>query len=165
MLSSLSPFFESICEAREGMPSFKMFIRGLWLDASGGGTFDVDTPIDDSVVARVPDSARIDVDAAIDAALDGHRAIQAIPGVDRIELLERARQVLLEHRDDFVRVLGAEAGKPAKDAEGEINATADRLRLAMVESREIFGEFIPGEWTRDAKGRAAIVTLGCIDLV
>jgi len=158
MLSSLSPFFESICEAREGMPSFKMFIRGLWLDASGGGTFDVDTPIDDSVVARVPDSARIDVDAAIDAALDGHRAIQAIPGVDRIELLERARQVLLEHRDDFVRVLGAEAGKPAKDAEGEINATADRLRLAMVESREIFGEFIPGEWTRDAKGRAAIVT-------
>jgi len=158
MIERLSPIFEPIREIRDGLPSFRLFINGLWLDASGGGTFSVDTPIDDTVVAHVPDSAPVDVDAAIDAALDGHRAIQAIPGVERIELLERARRLLLEHRDDFVRVLTAEAGKPPKDAEGEVNATADRLQLATQESREIFGEFIPGEWAKDARGRAAIVT-------
>ncbi|HLE54419.1 MAG TPA: aldehyde dehydrogenase family protein [Thermoplasmata archaeon] len=157
LLETLSPLFDTIQERRDGIPSFKLFIHGLWLDASGGGTFDVDSPIDDAVVARVPDSSPVDVEAAIDAAVQGRRSIQSIPGVARVEILQRARSLLLQHRKDFERVLTAEAGKPPKDTEGEVNATADRLELTREESREIFGEFIPGEWTKDAKGRAAIV--------
>jgi len=157
MLAKLSEFFDASYEIRDEVPAFRIFMNGLWLDASSGRTFDVDTPIDDSVVARVPDSAPGDIEAAIDAAVTGHRAIQAIPGVDRVAILERARQVLLRRKEDFIRTLTAEAGKPPKDAEGEVNATADRLQLAAQESREIFGEFIPGEWTKDAKGRVAIV--------
>jgi len=158
MLTKLSSFFDGIYEARDEVPIFRLFINGLWLEASGGGTFDVDSPINDTVVARVPDAAKIDVEAAIDAALLGARAIEAIPGIERIDRFDRARELLVTHRQDFVRVLTAEAGKPPKDAEGEVNATADRLRLAMQESREIMGEFIPGEWSKDAKGRVAVVT-------
>ncbi len=157
MLGKLSPFFGAAYEVIDKVPSFSMFINGLWLEASGGRTFDVETPIDNSVVARVPDSPVADAEAAIDAAVEGHQAMEAIPGADRVDLLDRARRTLLEHRDDFIRVLTAEAGKPPHDAEGEVDATADRLKLATQESREIFGEFIPGEWTKDAKGRAAIV--------
>ncbi len=157
MLQSLSSFFDPIHETRDGLPSFKLFIHGLWAGASGEAALSVDSPIDDSVVAYVPDSSSADVDAAIDAAVEGRRAIQAIPGVSRVALLERARELLLRYREDFEAVLTAEAGKPPKDAEGEVGATADRLALAAQESREIFGEFIPGEWTKDAQGRAAIV--------
>ncbi|MBI4415802.1 MAG: aldehyde dehydrogenase family protein [Euryarchaeota archaeon] len=158
MLEKLSPFFAPAHEIRDGVPSFKLYINGLWLDASGEGTFDVDTPIDDSVVARAPNATVTDVEAAIDAAVDGHRKIAAIPGAERVEIFERARQLLMEHKQEFVRVLTAEAGKPPKDGEGEANAAADRLRLAMQEARAIMGEYIPGEWSKDAKGRAAIVT-------
>lgn len=158
MLEKLSPFFGPVFERRGDVPTFRIFIHGLWLDARGGSTFDVDTPIDDTVIARVPDSAPSDVDAAVDAAVRGHRSMEAIAGSDRLDLFDRARALLLEHKDDFIRVLTAEAGKPPKDAEGEVNATADRLRLVMNESREVFGEFIPGEWAKDAKGRAAIVS-------
>jgi hypothetical protein len=157
MLENLSAFFEPIREIRGGIPSFKVFIHGLWLGASGGGTLPVDSPIDDSIVAHVPDSSATDVDAAVDAAAEGRRAIQGTPGVSRLELLERARGLLLRYRRDFEMVLTAEAGKPPKDAEGEVSATADRLALAAQESREIAGEFIPGEWTKDARGRGAIV--------
>ena len=157
MLENLSPFFDPIREMRDGVPSFKLFIQGLWVDASGGGTIPVDSPIDDSVVAQVPDSSPSDVDAAIDAAVGARRAIQSIPGFNRVELLGRARDLLLKHRKDFELVLTAEAGKPPKDAEGEVGATADRLALAAQESHRISGEFIPGEWTKDARGRAAIV--------
>ena len=157
MLKGLSPLFEPAFEVRDGLPHFKLFINGLWLDASGGGTFAVDTPIDDTIIAQVPDSAPIDIEGAIEAALAGHRAMAGIAGTDRVDLLEKARQILLQHKEDFVNTLTAEAGKPPKDAEGEVNATADRLRLAAMEAREIMGEFIPGEWSRDAKGRAAIV--------
>ncbi|MFA5895456.1 MAG: aldehyde dehydrogenase family protein [Thermoplasmata archaeon] len=157
MLGTLSSSFDPVYEMRDGLPAFKMFIHSLWVDPSGGRTFDVDTPIDDSVIARVPESSAADAEAAIDAALAGYRAMQSVAGVDRIELLDRARQLLLARREDFVRVLMAEAGKPRKDAEGEVQATADRLHLAAQESREIFGEFIPGEWAKDTRGRAAIV--------
>lgn len=157
MLQGLSPFFEPIRDLHDGIPSFKLFIHGLWVDAAGGATLPVDSPIDDSVVARVPDASPDEVEAAIDAAVEGRRAIQSIPGVSRVELLERTRELLLRHRQDFEAVLVAEAGKPPKDAQGEVGATADRLALAAQESREIFGEFIPGEWTKDARGRAAVV--------
>lgn len=158
MLGKLSSFFGPAFDLRDHLPTFRIFIHGLWLDAKGGSTFEIDTPIDDTVVARVPDSAPSDVGAAVDAAVAGHRSMEAIAGSDRIDLFERARGLLLDHKDDFVRVLTAEAGKPPKDAEGEVQATADRLRLVMNESREVFGEFIPGDWAKDAKGRVAIVS-------
>jgi len=158
MLTKLSSFFDGTREIHDEVPTFRLFINGLWLEASGGGTFDVDTPINDAIVARVPDAAKIDVEAAIDAALAGSRAMEAIPGINRIELFDRARELLARERQDFVRVLTAEAGKPPRDAEGEVNATIDRLRLAMRESRDIMGEFIPGEWSKDMIGRVAVVT-------
>jgi len=158
MLGKLSSFFGPAFEVRDGLPTFRIFVHGLWLDAKGGSTFEVDSPIDDTVIARVPDAASSDVEAAVDAALMGHRSMEAIDGSVRIDLFERARSLLLERKDDFVRILTAEAGKPPKDAEGEVNATAERLRLVMHESREVFGEFIPGEWAKDAKGRVAIVS-------
>lgn len=157
MLGKLSSFFDPANVTRDGYPTFRLFMQGLWLDAKGGATFDVHTPIDDSVIARVPDASPSDAEAAIDAGLAGHRAMEAIPGVDRIDFLEKARHLLLQHKDEFMRILTFEAGKPPKDAEGEVNATAERLRIAMQESRAVFGEFIPGEWARDAKGRVAIV--------
>ena len=157
MLRHLSAFFNPTREIRGGAPMFKLFVHGLWVDASGGATLAVDSPIDDSVVAHVPDSSSSDVDAAIDAAVGARRAIQEIPGASRVELLERTRDLLLRYRSDFELVLTSEAGKPPKDAAGEVSATADRLALAAQESREIHGEFIPGEWTKDARGRAAIV--------
>jgi glyceraldehyde-3-phosphate dehydrogenase [NAD(P)+] len=157
MLGKLSPLFGPIHDVTGGTPSFRIFVNGLWLDASGGGTFAVDTPIDGSIVARVPDAAVTDIEAAIDAAVEGHRKWAAVPGADRVDLLEKARQVMAAHKEDFVRVLTAEAGKPPKDADGEVNAAIDRLRLAAQETRAIMGEFIPGEWSKDTKGRAAIV--------
>jgi len=157
MIEKLSPLFAPIYEIVGDVPAFRIFVNGLWLDASGGTTFDVDTPIDDSVVARVPDSAATDIEAAIDAAVEGHRKWARVPGADRMDVLAKARDVLAAHRQDFVRILTAEAGKPPKDAEGEVNAAIDRLRLAAQETRAIMGEFIPGEWSKDAKGRAAVV--------
>ncbi|MFQ5909013.1 MAG: aldehyde dehydrogenase family protein [Thermoplasmata archaeon] len=157
VLGKLSPLFRPIFKVKDKVPSFRLFVNGLWLEASGEQTFDVISPIDNSIVARVADTPVGDVEAAIEAAGEGQRAMEAIPGNERVELLRKAQETLLQHRDDFIRVLGAEAGKPAKDAGGEVGATAARLGLVAQESREIFGEFIPGEWTKDAKGRAAIV--------
>ena len=157
MLKSLSSFFDPVHELQGDVLSFKMSIQGLWVSASEGGTLPVDSPIDNSVVAYVPDSSPSDVDAAIDAAVEARRTIQSLPGVSRVELLERARELLLRYRKDFELVLTAEAGKPPKDAAGEVGATADRLALAAQESQHIRGDFIPGEWTKDARGRAAIV--------
>jgi glyceraldehyde-3-phosphate dehydrogenase [NAD(P)+] len=153
----LAGLFAPVYEG-DGVPTFRIFVNGLWLASSSGKTFDVTSPADDRPVARVQESAVTDVDAAADAALAGHRKMVRMAGSERVELFERARDLLLAHRDDFVATLQAEAGKPHHDAEGEVKATADRLKLTAQESREIFGEFIPGDWSKDARGRMAIVT-------
>src|SRR3990172_12799868 len=105
MHTKLSSFFDGTHEIHGEVPTFRLFINDLWLEASGGRTFYVDTPINDAIVARVPDAAKIDVEAAIDAALAGSRAMEAIPGINRIELFDRARELLARERQDFVRFL------------------------------------------------------------
>src|SRR5437764_522018 len=48
-------------------PKFNL-IGGKWVPAASGRTFDVFNPADGSVIARVPDSAKEDIDRAVAAA-------------------------------------------------------------------------------------------------
>jgi glyceraldehyde-3-phosphate dehydrogenase [NAD(P)+] len=62
-----------------------------------------------------------------------------------------------ERMGDFVTALVHEAGKPRRDAEGEVSATALRLKLTMEEVKKISGEYIPGDWSDDTRGKIAVV--------
>ena len=151
----LSRFF-SDCYAEKGVPEFRMLIGGRWV-ASDGGTLDVDTPIDDSVFARVQAGTREDVDAAVEAAYGARKAIRGIPAIDRIDILNRARHIIEDHRDDFVGTLILEAGKTPSTATGEVMAAANRIKMTMEEARSIFGEYVPGDWSEDTMAKVALV--------
>ncbi|MCP8322151.1 MAG: aldehyde dehydrogenase family protein, partial [archaeon] len=154
----LVDFFEPIyTKGPDGIPFFKMFINGKWFASTSNKVIDVDTPIDGSIIARISNASKEDVDKAIDVAYESRQKIRDIPGIERIEIFEKASQLLTKHKDDFVRTLMLEAGKPKRDAEGELRATVDRLKLTMEEARKIFGEYIPGDWSDDTTGKIALV--------
>ncbi|MCP8320627.1 MAG: aldehyde dehydrogenase family protein, partial [archaeon] len=154
----LSEFFEPIyTKGPDGIPFFKMFINGEWFSSTSNKVIDVDTPIDGSIIARISNASKEDVDKAIDVAYESRQKIRDIPGIERIEVFEKASQLLSKYKDDFVRTLMLEAGKPERDAEGELRATMDRLKLTMEEARKIFGEYIPGDWSDDTIGKIALV--------
>ena len=145
------------CYDRKDVPVFKMLVGGSWVESGSLRTLDIDSPIDDSVIGRVQAGTREDVARSVEAAYGARKAIRDIPAIDRIDMLNRARHILDAHRDDFVRTMVLEAGKPVRSAEGEVGAAINRIKMTMEEARKIFGEYIPGDWSEDTMAKFALV--------
>ena len=58
----------------------------------------------------------------------------------------------MQNTESFVSILTLEAGKPTSNAEGEVKATAERLKLTPEEYGKIRGEHIPGDWSDETLG-------------
>jgi len=153
----LSNLFSDCYKLREGIPEFRLFIDGEWVKSRRGKTLPVDTPIDDSVIARVQAASKEDVDKAIEAAYKARKLIRDIPAIDRIDILNRARHMIEDKREDFVGTLALEAGKTSSSALGEVRASLGRIKMTMEEARSIFGEYLPGDWSEDTMAKFALV--------
>jgi glyceraldehyde-3-phosphate dehydrogenase [NAD(P)+] len=152
----LSSSFDEIFETDNAIPNLKMLIDGTWRASENKMLFDIVTPIDGSVVARAQLAGPSDIVAATRAAKT-RRAIKELPAIERIEIFSRAASLLERHKSEFIRVLQLEAGKTAKDAESELAATVQRLRLTMEEAGRAFGEYIPGDWSKGTVEKMALV--------
>jgi glyceraldehyde-3-phosphate dehydrogenase (NADP+) len=141
----------------DGKDHYRAFVGGEWVASSDGAWIDVSNPADGSVFAHVPALARADVERAIDAAVAARRKLRDIPAIQRIEILEHARAILEANRSLLTDVVVAESGKPVSVARGEVKATLERLAHTNQEARTMYGEFIPGDWVEDTKGKVAIV--------
>ncbi len=153
----LSNMFSECYAEKGGIPEFQMLIGGRWVGSEDGGTMDIDTPIDDSVFARVQAATVGDVDRAVGDAHSARRSVRDIPAIDRIDILNRARHAVEEHREDFVGALTLEAGKTRSSALGEVIASLNRIKMTMEEARSIFGEYVPGDWSEDTMAKFALV--------
>ncbi len=65
--------------------------------------------------------------------------------------------MLLQNKESFITILTLEAGKPHSNAEGEVKATAERLKLTPEDYGKIRGEHIPGDWSDETVGTSADV--------
>ncbi len=141
----------------EGPPTLQLNVDGEWRAAASGETFDVVSPIDGSVVARAQKGSNDDLEAAIAAAKAARARFRSMPSAERLEICERAGDILADHSEDFVQAIVADLGKTPEAAQSETKATRDRLRLVREEVRKIFGEFLPGDWIDDSVGKSAVV--------
>jgi glyceraldehyde-3-phosphate dehydrogenase [NAD(P)+] len=153
----LSGFFDEILERYDGVARFRMFLEGRWVESFDKTYFELHTPIDGSLLGYIPKAGVEDVEKAVGVARGEQRKIRDLAAIERIEIFRQAAQVLEERMGDFVTALVHEAGKPRRDAEGEVSATALRLKLTMEEVKKISGEYIPGDWSDDTRGKIALV--------
>lgn len=153
----LSRFFGQ-CYTMDGeVPSFNFLVNGTWRKSSNDRVQDVVSPIDGSVIARVQSATRSDVGSAVSAARLARHKIREIPAIDRIDILNRARHIIEEHSDEFVKTLILEAAKPVSSAQSEVRASLNRIKMTMEEARRIFGEYVPGDWSEDTMAKIALV--------
>ncbi|MCA1814377.1 MAG: aldehyde dehydrogenase family protein, partial [Halobacteriales archaeon] len=138
-----------------GLPEFRWSIAGQW--RPGEHHFGVDTPIDGSIIAGVPQCGPLEVEAAVSAAHNARRAIRDLPGHGRIEVFEKAGQLIKEHAASFEEALLLEAGKPSHDRHGEVSAASARLRATRGEAGHIYGDYLPGDWSADTVGKMGLV--------
>jgi len=152
----LENFFDGIYSTTtSGIPDFKMLLDGNWVLL--GQRIEVRSPIDDGLIATVPSASEREAEQAVESSYTNRNSIRTIPAVEKIEIFQRARELLLQNKNSFTSVLVQEAGKPLSNAEGEIKATAERLKLTPEDYGKIRGEHIPGDWSDETVGTSADV--------
>jgi len=148
--------FTDIFEVRNGLQYFKVYGAGEWI--AGKEYMDVKSPIDLSIIAKVPKLSWSEVDAIVQRVYSAGRwSIRDVPGWKRLEILEKVADLMEKHRDSLVEVLVINSGKTRAQAIGEINASIDRLRRADLDARKVYGDYLPGDWDPTTIETEAIV--------
>jgi acyl-CoA reductase-like NAD-dependent aldehyde dehydrogenase len=92
------------------------------------------------------------IDKAIDAAEKSQKILNKMPPYKRQQILEHCVTRFKERFDELAYALCIEAGKPIKDARGEVTRLIDTFKIAAEESVRIEGAVINLEITERAKG-------------
>ncbi|MDM7859037.1 aldehyde dehydrogenase family protein [Alteromonas sp. ASW11-36] len=92
------------------------------------------------------------IDQAIDAAEKSQAAMTAMRPYERQKVLNHCVTRFTERFEELAYALCIEAGKPIKDARGEVTRLIDTFRIAAEESVRINGEVTNLEVTERAKG-------------
>lgn len=92
------------------------------------------------------------IDAAIAAAHDARQAMAELPAYARQDVLSHCVARFKERQDELAQALCVEAGKPIKDARGEVTRLIDTFRVAAEEAVRIDGEVLELQISPRAKG-------------
>jgi lactaldehyde dehydrogenase/glycolaldehyde dehydrogenase len=128
-----------------GVPRYRHFINGQWTDATVKEWIEVENPATGAIIATVPKGSADDADRALVAAHAAQPAWEALPPIERANLLKALARLVLENRDRLSHLVVAEQGKPLQEARGEIEGTALYLNYAAEEARRITGDIIPSD--------------------
>ncbi|WP_026375838.1 aldehyde dehydrogenase family protein [Aestuariibacter salexigens] len=104
------------------------------------------------VATRVAMAGEDVIDQAIAAAVDAQEALTAMKPHQRQDILNHCVERFKERFDELAEALCVEAGKPIKDARGEVTRLIDTFRIAAEEAVRINGEVINLEITPRANG-------------
>ncbi len=148
--------FKDILTEEDGVYKFKTYAAGEWIE--GKAFTEVKSPIDLSVIAKVPRLSWEEVDRILETVYKAGRwRIRDTPGYRRLEILERVADLMEEHKDALADSLVVNSGKTRGQALSEVSASIDRLRRADLDARKIFGEYTPGDWDPTTAETEAIV--------
>lgn len=104
------------------------------------------------VATKVALADAIVIDKAIAAAEKAQSAMNKMPAYKRQQILEHCVVRFKARFDELAYALCIEAGKPIKDARGEVTRLIDTFKIAAEESVRISGEVIELEITERARG-------------
>jgi acyl-CoA reductase-like NAD-dependent aldehyde dehydrogenase len=103
----------------------------------------VRSPYDGAVVGYMPIADADAVERSIERAQAAFEIMRQLPRFTRADILQRAADLIESRRDEFVRTIAAESGKPLYDARGEVSRGVFNLRNAAAEARRSHGEEVP----------------------
>lgn len=118
---------------------------------------DVTDKYSGEVATRVAMADAATIDKAIDAADKASAAMAALAPYERQEILYHSVKRFQERFDELAEALCIEAGKPIKDARGEVTRLIDTFRVAAEEAVRIEGEVLNLEISARAKGYRGMV--------
>ncbi len=136
-------------------------IAGDWVGADDGATVDVTNPADGAVIGTVPKAGRAETRRAIEAATEAFPAFRDMALMERVGLLWKLHDALMDNQAELAELLTVEMGKPLAEAKGEIAIGAQYVRWFAEEARRAKGEIVPA----GVNGRRILVTKHAVGIV
>jgi lactaldehyde dehydrogenase / glycolaldehyde dehydrogenase len=136
---------QAMKELVKGSDRYRHFIDGEWVDSTVKEWIEVENPATEEIIASVPRGSDADADRALSAAWRAQPAWEALPPIERAELLKRLARLILQNRERLAQVVISEQGKPLAEARGEIEGAALYLTFAAEEARRVTGDIIPSD--------------------
>jgi len=100
-------------------------------------------PYDGKLVGEMEIAEADDVEAALASAVKAYHVMKRLPRFVRADILDRAADLIAARREEFEKLIAAEAGKPLYDARGEMSRSLFNLRNAAREARAFSGHEVP----------------------
>ncbi len=106
---------------------------------------------------------------AISAAEKAETEMRKLPSYVKQRILQHCIQKFTQRANEFAEILCIEAGKPIKDARGEVTRLIDTFRIAAEECSRLYGEVLPldisersknyqGQWKRFPIGACSFIS-------
>ena len=124
---------------------YRNLVNGEWLESTSGNLIDINSPIDNSLVGRVPAMTKEEVDIAINGAKEAQKEWKKRTLNERAEILCKAADLLVENKEELAHIMMMEIAKDLKSCRSEILRTADFIRFTSENAKNLNGESIPGD--------------------
>jgi len=125
--------------------TFKNLINGEWVSSTSGNFIDINSPLDNSLLGRVPAMTKEEVDSAIKFAKDAQKKWKDTTISERGRILYNAADLLLENTDELSHIMMMEIAKDRKSSNSEVSRTADFIRFTVDTAKNLSGESLQGD--------------------
>ncbi len=133
---------------------------------STDGKLDVFAPFDRSLIATADTADAAAIETALSTADSLYRNKQAWLSVpERIEILERAAEIMQQRFDELAIEAAREGGKPLNDSKVEVARAIDGMKLCIESLRTETGDVIPMGINAASMGRIAFTRAEPIGVV
>jgi len=120
-------------------------IGGAWVDTTGGATFDVLNPLDDSLYCKAARGTGDEMRKAVAAAKTAFPTYKETTPTERERWLLRVAELMEKRQTDLVNCLIDEIGSPIQKAMFEFTKGLTMVRAAAGMCRNVRGETIPSD--------------------
>ncbi len=136
------------------------YINGQFVDASTTKTLDVISPLDGSLLSKVPLSPAKDLDEAVKAAKAAFPAWSRKPIKERVQVFFRYKYLLEQHLQELAELCSEENGKTYGESVAEIEKSIELTEFATSLPQLVTGEVL--EVSRGVECRTEHVALGVV---
>jgi glyceraldehyde-3-phosphate dehydrogenase (NADP+) len=119
---------------------YKNLFNGEWVTSKN--TIDIFSPVDRSLVGKIPAMSVDEVNLAIESSKASQKAWSAMPISSRAAILHKAASLLEESVDHLSRIMQKEISKDKHSCIAEIKRTADFIRFTADAGKHLEGETI-----------------------
>lgn len=124
----------------------KNYINGKWQDSLSGKTLESINPANtNDIIGIVPKSEQADIDMAVNAAREAFPKWRLIPAPKRGEIIFKAGELLLKHKQELGELVTKEMGKVLPEGLGDVQEAVDMAYYMAGEGRRLSGETVPSE--------------------